>query len=97
MPLFLVLGIEPRPSSESFATSSNDMPVTTHEDAISLNRQSFALATATRPCPIGNHQARYTLELYNFRMLRLDSAKQVIITGRNRPLNLLTSYDSVYS
>ena len=73
MPLFLVLGIEPRPSLESFATSSNDMPVTTHEDAISRNRQSFTLATATGPCPIGNHQARYTLELYNFRMLRLDS------------------------
>jgi hypothetical protein len=60
MPLFLVLGIEPRPSLESFATSSNDMPITTHEDAISRNRQFFALATATKPCLIKNYQARYT-------------------------------------
>lgn len=52
MPIFLVLGIEPRPSSESFATSSNDVPITPHEDAISRNRQFFALATATKPCPI---------------------------------------------
>lgn len=50
LPIFLVLGIEPKPSLEFFATDSSDMPFTTHEDAILCNRQSFTLTTATRPC-----------------------------------------------
>lgn len=49
LPISLVLGIEPRPSLEFFATDSSDMPFTTHEDAILCNHQSFTLATATRP------------------------------------------------